>query len=145
MATRWTPWIEARIASSADVSITSTTVVDITGATITFTPLIDCLLLVTFVFDVGLTTFVAASDVFIGSIWSNGVAFGGTVLAQAPAAGIRYTLSQVATLALTGGTAYTIKLRGQRSVGAGNTWTVRATSGSTNFAFVTLPAPTVGP
>lgn len=86
--------------------------VDITGVTTTFTPTVDCEVIINFGADISYTS---GSGTITILCYVNGVASATKINAKQVAVGERGAYAQFATAALTAGTAYTIKLMTQAS------------------------------
>jgi hypothetical protein len=125
----------ARVAATANTAVTATTATAITGCTTTITPEVDMTLLVFGVWDVSCTTF-AATHVFFGELFVNGVVQVGQAYWVPTAANARATVCQNWRLVLDSGTAYTIDFRGRTS-NVANQWQVGILH--TNFHLLQVP------
>jgi hypothetical protein len=105
-------------AASANLTMTTTTVTDITGATVTFnTVQAAATVLVWGVFDTSVTS--SGASLATGSCYVDGVAQTPAAIAQLQTVGTRYTIGQVWTATLSGSGSHTIKLRGNLNTAAG--------------------------
>lgn len=116
------PFVTTRASASGSTTVTSTTPTDIAGATVTFTPPVDCRVAVHFTVDAGYTS---GSNPLVTTVVVNGTAQGTQAIYYIPVAGARATTSQTVTVDLTAGTSYTIKL--QTFVAAAASYTVYPT------------------
>lgn len=106
----------ARVSATATTTINSSAATDITGATITFTPPVDCYAEVEMVFDTEQTV---TGNTFVGELVVDGVAQAQQVALVSGVTGRRAPFSQVVErVLLTGGASHTIKLTGRLAVGA---------------------------
>lgn len=119
---------------ATNLAIGQNTYVDVTGATVTFTPTCNCRASVVAVFDVSQTS--AGGDMFNGTININGADQAATVNLLSGINGSRFMQTQNYTSDLTAGTAYTFKMRAKTLVGGVNTWTVNG--GSSNMLITLL-------
>lgn len=103
------PFVKTRVACTAGTTVNGS-VVDITGATVTFTPPCDVRAAVTAFWDVTVDS--TSGGVFVGELYVAGSAQAPQAILTA-AAGHRTMVGQTWVLDLTGTTSYTIKLTGR--------------------------------
>jgi hypothetical protein len=133
------PSLGDRVACTSDTTINSTTATDIIGATVTFTPEVSGKVEISASCCTFVSGFGAATDRIIIYLAVNGVT--NAVNARDgnfSAAGQRCTTAQSWVVAVTAGTAYTIKLRAGLTVGATSTYLVVATA--SGFTWKLFPA-----
>jgi len=136
-ANRVPPWIESFTAATADTSVSSTAVSDLTGATLGFTPVVDCRVEIKGVFDVGCVAFTSAA-VFVGALYINRASAGWVdesmqhALFSASALGQRATISRTWTPLLLAGVPVQFKLTG--FLASSGTITYTAYQGHTGFS-----------
>lgn len=105
-------------AASANLTVTTTTITDITGATVTFNTVQGTSTAVVWgVFDTAVTG--TAASVAQGFCTADGVQQTAVATQQLQTAGLRQTVTQVWVVTLTGSGSHTVKLRGNNSGGAG--------------------------
>jgi hypothetical protein len=123
---RWAPWIEpvALMTGGGPLTVNNATVQAIPGCSITFVPHVNSRLAVSWTLDAECTT--AGNVVLIGRLLVNGVGQAANLLAKAPTALDRRTLTQTETVDLMGGTSYTLALD-VALTGAGATFLVYPT------------------
>lgn len=106
-------------AASANLTATTTTVTDITGATVTFNTVQSAAVVIVWgVFDIGVNTGAAALAEGFCSI--DGVQQTAVAMTQLITTGIRGTVAQIWTATLSGSGSHTIKLRGALNTAAGS-------------------------
>lgn len=105
----------ARVACSVNTSLTSTSAVDITGATYTFTPDVDMRLFVTVTFDAQCTLFGSIGHALFGWLVVNGVQQSPLCVSGFSALNDRRSIVRAWSISLKSGTAYTVKLQGATS------------------------------
>lgn len=112
------PFIVAA-AASAGLTMTTTTITDITGATVTFSTVqTAATVLVWGVFDTSVNT--AGASLATGSCSIDGTQQTAFAIAQLQTVGTRYTIAQLWTATLSGSGSHTIKLRGNLNTAAGS-------------------------
>lgn len=125
------PESAARVTATGTVTINTTTATAITGATVTFTPAVECYAEITFSFDVECAV---AGATFVGEIFVDGAAQTQMIPAVLPA-GTRVVTANTVRVLLTAAS-HTIDLRGRLSVAVGS-YTVRLTH--TGFSYRLVP------
>lgn len=126
------------VAASANTNVTSTSATAITGATVTFTPPVECLCEVYPVWDIENTG--AAAPLFIGEVFVDGAASSASAQGQ-PAVGTRTAIPGLGRrIALTAAASHTIDLRG-KLVAA--TTTIQVKTAHTGFVYRLVPLTTV--
>ena len=119
------------VACTSNTTSASTTNVDITGATVTFTPDVACTMIIQAVFD---TQSSVTGDIAAGRIVVDDVAVAnsqGTSMVSQDTGGYRKTVSCLAVVNLTAAS-HTIKLQIARASGSG---TVQVSAGNTGFTY----------
>lgn len=110
-------WVAA--AASANLTMTTTTVTDITGATVTFNTVQSAATVTVWgVFDTSVNT--SGASLASGSCWVDGVSQTPQAIFQLITSGLRATITQVWTATLSGSGSHTIKLRGNLNSAAGS-------------------------
>ena len=123
--TRWAGWIEPRAAmTGATVTISSTTVTPLAGATITVTPHSNVRVCVPYGADVECTALLTVSVLTVRCLL-DGVAFSPMVNFKAPLLGMRTMLTGFAHFDLLANTAYTLTMAASCS-GTGSTYSIFA-------------------
>jgi hypothetical protein len=130
------PTAGARVACSTTTAITTTSDVDITGATTTFTPNVDMSIMVWANFLVDCSVFGSGVDAFSGALVVNGTAQDGRVVTTTRAVDDARSISGSWIVALKSGTAYTVKLVAKTS-NAGTNFNVLSVN--TWFTYASFP------
>lgn len=143
MATKWPHCLLQRIPTTGGVPVVHTVAfawAAMTGAAITFTPKIDCRMLVVGTFDVECVT---PGAIYAGSVRVNTVVNGATLALLVAPAGFRTTVTQTWTYDLTAGVSYAIDLVAAllATVGQYNTHTF----GHGGMVIELVPKPEDGP
>lgn len=107
--------LAGRISATSNSQATGTAV-DVTGATVTFTPLFNATAIVNTVFD---CTSSVANDTNVGVLNYNGTDLANQVIYTQQSANDRLTIGQNYAVSLASGIAVTLKLRIQRNSGTG--------------------------
>lgn len=128
--------IATRVAASGNTTINSGTAIDITGATVTYTPMVDGTILVLATFLVECATFSAVTDRINGLLVVNAVSSTYGVADTYTAVGERKTISQEFVVPVSAGTQYTLKLTARQAAGT-STYTV--ISAATGFIWLMIP------
>jgi hypothetical protein len=129
----------ARVDSSANVTINSTTDTVITSATVTFTPDADCFVEVTATFTALIATFGALGDYMQGRLFVDGVLFGThSARLYAAAAGDGRVTTTSWSVPLLGGRSHTLALYARQGNGT-STYTVLFPP--TGFTYIVVPNP----
>ena len=106
------PSVDSRVACTNVTACTTLAAVDITGATVTFTPSVDMIASITMCFDVQCTLFGGAGQFFVGTMVVNGSTQSPAVIWSGSAVNNRTMLTQKIPIAMKSGTSYTVKLQG---------------------------------
>lgn len=131
------PELQDRVAppiSGSNTSITSTSATNITGASVTYTPVVDGRLLVVASWCIQCTLFGAINQYFRGGLSVNGTQQDQLGITSCSAVNERRTVTQSFVVSVTSGTSYTLQLTGMTDnvattydvirLHSGFTWTV---------------------
>ena len=129
-SSRIAPWVETMVVATA-TTINSTTAADLNGLTVTFTPPSDCRAMIVAVLDAKMTT---TGSGFLGELVVNGTPDTNQIIFNPQTNNERVPITGVWTVALTGGTSYTIKMQGKLNGGAG----VFSIAAGSRFSFVAV-------
>lgn len=105
------PTLTATVDATADTGIGAVTDTAITGATITFTPVVDKLVMIVGACDISCTLFGAVTHRCVVSMYVNGVAHGRKILWSPTAVNDRAACELSWVVALSAGTSYIFDLR----------------------------------
>jgi hypothetical protein len=130
------PTAGARVACSTNTSIATTSDVDITGATTTFTPNVDMSIMVWATFEPVCSVFGAVTHAFSGALVVNGTAQDGRIETTVRSVDDARSLSGSWIVELKSGTAYTVKLVAKTS-NAGTNFNVLSVN--TWFTYASFP------
>jgi len=129
-SSRIAPWVETMVVATA-TTINSTTATDLNNLTVTFTPPSDCRAMIVAVLDAKMTT---TGSGFLGELVVNGTPDTNQIIFNPQTNNERVPIAGVWTVALTGGTSYTIKMQGKLNGGAG----VFSIAAGSRFSFVAV-------
>lgn len=124
------PQILAGHISCTNNTTSTGTAVDVTGATVTFTPPFNATAIVNTTFD---CTSTGVHDTNIGTLNYNGTDIGGQAIYIQGSTSDRLTIGQNYAVSLASGTAVTLKLRIQRTSGSGTFTTFSTHTGFSYF------------